>query len=122
MATHKTAILLACISLLAVFPAMAQNANDYQFSLGIGAKSSDELFDGLPLFGPGSKTYNIQQYSGTGSFSFWYFLGRRVTLGVSFAYENESGEWLKNVNLLEIRYYEHCIHTPKTAQLSGNSR
>src|SRR5580658_3963040 len=98
MTMYKTAILLACISCLSVSYSIGQNANVCQLSLGIGAWSSDELLDGLPLFGPGFKTYSIQQYSGAGTCAFRLFLSKRVTLGLSFAYENESGVWLENVN------------------------
>ncbi len=96
-------LLAFLLTLGSVTPADAQQPDAHvQFSAGIGAGSSDQLFDGYEfgfILAPSFKTYIVKHYSGTACFSVKFFVSERIVLGISGAYENESGDWQKNVNI-----------------------
>ena len=96
-------ILLSIITLaLSLGRASGQDKGKIEFSLGSGVWSSSELFDGYTpgfLLSPSFKTYIIKQYSGAFYATAKYFVSKRVSLGIAFAYENESGTWQRNENV-----------------------
>jgi hypothetical protein len=93
IATFLTALILFFNSV------SGQKPGDVELSVGSGVWSSDELFDGYSpgfLMGATLRDYINTQYSGTYHVTAKYFVNKRISVGITFAYENESGDWRKN--------------------------
>jgi len=75
--------------------------DNFEIAIGCGTMSSDYLFDGFTPggFGQSFKEYSNKGYSGASSFSIRYFTGKRFSIGISVMYENERGDWIKNINV-----------------------
>ncbi len=79
--------------------ASGQKKGTIELSVGSGVWSSDELLDGCSpgfLLGTTLRDYIVNQYSGTYYVTVKYFVNKRISLGLTFTYENESGDWQRN--------------------------
>ncbi len=89
-------IFLSAIFLWLFFQyASGQDKGKIEVSVGSGVWSSDELFDG---YSPGFlsqsfRIYTNDRFSGAFCATVKYFVKKRVSVGIAFAYENESGDW-----------------------------
>ncbi len=95
-------IITVVTALILFFNSMSGQKNAIvEISAGSGVWSSDELFDGYSpgLFGPSFRTYITHSYSGAFYATVKYFVSKRASLGIAFAYENERGDWQKNINI-----------------------
>ena len=74
-----------------------------EISCGAGIASSDELFDGYKgvLIGQYKETI-INKYSGAFNVGIKYIFPGGISFGIMGAYEKESGDWQKNVNVGDI--------------------
>lgn len=89
-----------------------------EICVGLGTWSTGYLFDGYsPSFlGTGKKVYLNHNYSGAYHINFRYFLSEMVSLGLTIAYESESGDWQANYNPDHFAYRKQIIGTFKKTE------
>jgi hypothetical protein len=95
------------------FSQAVQKSAQFEIGMGAGMYSSDYIFDGYTprLLGSGKKQYINHQYSGTYFINARYYFSERVSLNITLAYENESGDWLADYNYDHFGYSTMVIGT-----------
>jgi hypothetical protein len=72
------------------------HSHRFEVSVGTGAYSSDRLFDNFTNGVYENYSYSYKKYSGAYFVTMKYVLTKRLSIGLSFAYENESGDIIEN--------------------------
>ena len=89
-----------------------------EIGIGAGIWSSGYLLDGYSpsIFGKGKKVYLNHNYTGAYHINVRYFLSEKVSLGLSIAFESESGDWQANYNPDHFGYQTQKIGTFKKTE------